>query len=183
MIPKLGLKLFVAFLLVAWTEKQVGATFLTKAFLQYTKDQYLLNGSSFHGWCPLEGQWVSPWNAAEATVMMGEAKSLIKIETSQVLRGRVALAQNASSTATHLRGESVESGKKQLYVADLTCAKVGNKDHLYVVVLPVGGLRTNIAFHDMIHREHGTPRGPVSVPPSDQMMVHMSKKEAMPNPL
>lgn len=183
MITRCGVRLAVAVLVVAWAGQLGGATIMTKAFLQWTKDQYLLNGSSFHGWCPLEGRWGSLWNSAEATVMMGEVKSLVKIETSHVLRGRVALAQNASTTATHLRGEAVEGSKKQLYVADLTCARVGNKDHLYVVVLPVGGLRSNIAFYDMIRREPNTSFRPVSVPPDDHLTVHMDKKKAMPNPL
>lgn len=183
MTTKFGAALVVGVLVVAWAGQPGSATIMTKAFLQWTKDQYLLNGSSFHGWCPLEGHWGSPWNSAEATVVMGELKSLVKIETSRVLRGRVALAQNASTAATHLRGEPVESGKKQLHVADLTCARVGNKEHLYVVVLPVGGLRENIAFYDMIRREAGKSVRPVSVPPDEELTVHMDKKKAMPNPL
>lgn len=183
MATKICVSLFLAVLLVASVTDFTSGTILSKAFLQWTKDQYLLNGSSFHGWCPLEGHWASPWNSAETTVMFGEAKSSVKIETSQVLRGRVALAPNASTTATHLRGEVVEGGKKQLYVADLTCAKVGNKDHLYLVVLPVGGLRTNIAYYDMIRLEPGKSMRPVVSAPEDLLTVHMSRKEALPSTL
>lgn len=179
-------KIFLTVLVLAWAGRQAAATIMTKAFLQWTKDQYLLNGSSFHGWCPLEGHWVSPWNFAKASVWKGQVKYLLKVETSEVLQGQVSLVYNASTTATHLRGKPTGKGKKKkLYVADLTCANVGNKDHLYVVVLPVGGLRSNVAFYDMIRREAPSLLGPtpLSSAAGDELTVNMAEKEANPNPL
>ena len=174
-----------ALVVVAWTVGLGDATIMTKAFLQWTKDQYLLNGSSFHGWCGLEGHWYSPWNFATASVRKGQMKYFLEIGTTEKIKGRVKLAGNATTLATHLRGKPVRKGKKQLYVADITCAKVGNKDHLYVVVLPVGGQRSSLAFYDMI-RSEGAPKLKsigLSSTGVKKPIVYMSEKEANPNPL
>ena len=184
MTVTIRVKLALTLLLMAWGGRLGSATIMTKAFMQWTKDQYLLNGSSFHGWCPLEGNWVSPWNSATVSVQAKQNNYFFKVTTSEVLQGQVRLENNASTTATHLRGKPIKKGKKQLYVADLTCAKVGNKDHLYVVVLPVGGLRSSVAFYDMIRGEAASRLGPIqlSSQAGSDLLVYLPKKEANPNP-
>lgn len=181
----LAIKLSVAALVVAWSGGLGDASIMSKAFLQWTKDQYLLNGSSFHDWCALEGHWRSPWNSATASVRKGLMKYYLEIGTSEVIRGRVRLTGNVTTLATHLRGKPVGKGKKQLYVADVTCATVGNKDHLYVAVLPVGGSRSSLAFYDMI-RSEGVPKLKfigLSSTEARKPIVYLPEKEANPNPL
>ncbi|MPC09737.1 hypothetical protein E2C01_002356 [Portunus trituberculatus] len=181
----LATKLSLAALVVAWTAGLGDASIMSKAFFQWTKDQYLLNGSSFHGWCALEGHWRSPWNSATAIIRKRPMKYFLEIGTSQMIKGRVKLVGNATTLATHLRGKPVRKGKKQLYVADVTCAKVGNKDHLYAVVLPVGGLRSSLAFYDMIRSEGAPKLRPIDLSSTEakKPIVYMSEKEANPNPL